>query len=89
MRKILFSYLLVYLSEWLERMTSNADVVTVLFSIPASSDTLESEGSANLVALNNVLKKPAKNPLLINIWIMTFYTLSFRPGKLYSLRSHA
>ncbi len=31
-------------SEWLERLTVNAVVATVLFSIPASSDTVESEG---------------------------------------------
>jgi hypothetical protein len=31
-------------SEWLERPTANAKVETVLGSIPASSDTVESEG---------------------------------------------
>jgi hypothetical protein len=31
-------------SEWLERLTANAVVATVLGSIPASSDTVESEG---------------------------------------------
>jgi hypothetical protein len=31
------------LAEWLERMTANAKVATVLGSIPASSDTVESE----------------------------------------------
>jgi hypothetical protein len=29
---------------WLERLTANAKVATVLGSIPASSDTVESEG---------------------------------------------
>jgi hypothetical protein len=29
---------------WLERLTANAEVATVLSSIPASSDSLESEG---------------------------------------------
>jgi hypothetical protein len=76
---IFFFISVQYLAEWLERLTANAEVVLVLRSIPASSDTVESKGSANLVALNNVLKNPAKNPLLFNIWIMTFYTLSFRP----------
>jgi hypothetical protein len=33
-----------YLAEWLERLTANALVATVLGSIPASSDTVESEG---------------------------------------------
>ncbi len=32
------------LAEWLERLTANAEVATVLCSIPASSDTMESEG---------------------------------------------
>ncbi len=32
------------LVEWLERLTANAAVATVLGSIPASSDTVESEG---------------------------------------------
>jgi hypothetical protein len=32
------------LAEWLERLTANAVVATVLGSIPASSDTVESEG---------------------------------------------
>jgi hypothetical protein len=31
-------------SKWLERLAVNAKVATVLGSIPASSDTLESEG---------------------------------------------
>jgi hypothetical protein len=32
------------LTEWLERLTANAKVATDLGSIPASSDTVESEG---------------------------------------------
>ncbi len=32
------------LAEWLERLTANAEVAAVLASIPASSDTVESEG---------------------------------------------
>jgi hypothetical protein len=32
------------LAEWLERLTANTVVATVLGSIPASSDTVESEG---------------------------------------------
>ncbi len=31
-------------SEWLERLTVNAEVTTIPGSIPASSDTLEYEG---------------------------------------------
>jgi hypothetical protein len=30
------------LAEWLERLTANAEVATVMGSIPASSDTVES-----------------------------------------------
>jgi hypothetical protein len=33
-----------YLAEWLERLTANAEVATVLGATPASSDTVESEG---------------------------------------------
>ncbi len=32
------------LAEWLERLDANAEVATVLGSIPATSDTVESEG---------------------------------------------
>ncbi len=32
------------LAKWLERLTANAEVATVLASIPASSDTVKSEG---------------------------------------------
>jgi hypothetical protein len=32
------------IAEWLERLTANSEVATVLGSIPASSDTVESEG---------------------------------------------
>ncbi len=32
------------IAEWLERLTANAVVATVLGSIPATSDTVESEG---------------------------------------------
>jgi hypothetical protein len=31
------------LAEWLERMTANVEVATVLGSIPASSDTVKSD----------------------------------------------
>ncbi len=32
------------LAEWLERLTANAEVATVLGSVPASSKIVESEG---------------------------------------------
>ena len=43
--------------ERLERPTANAKVAKVLGSIPASSDTVESEGAADEAVLNNVHKK--------------------------------
>ncbi len=50
------------LAEWFERLTANAVVATVLGSIPASSDTVESEGAADEAVLNIVHKKK-KSPL--------------------------
>jgi hypothetical protein len=41
------------LAQWLERLTANAIVATVLGSIPTSSDTVESE--ADEAVLNNVV----------------------------------
>jgi hypothetical protein len=40
-------------AEWLERLTANAKVSTVLGSIPASSDTVESEAAAYEALLDN------------------------------------
>jgi hypothetical protein len=40
----IYRYLKLNLAEWLERLTANAVVAIVLGSIPASSDTVESEG---------------------------------------------
>jgi hypothetical protein len=49
-----FTYLLIYsgflwlsvsMAEWLMRLTFNAKVATVLGSIPASSDTVDSMGA--------------------------------------------
>ncbi len=45
------------LAEWLERLTANAKVATVLGSIPESSDTVESEGAADEALLNKVHAK--------------------------------
>jgi hypothetical protein len=46
------------LAEWLERLAANARVVTVLGSIPTSSDTVQSqEQHADIEVLNNVHKK--------------------------------
>jgi hypothetical protein len=38
-------------------MTANAEVATILGSIPASADTMESEGRQNETVLNKVHKK--------------------------------
>jgi hypothetical protein len=46
-------------------LTVNAKVATVLGSIPASSDTVESDGAADEAELNNVHKnKKSKKPPL-------------------------
>jgi hypothetical protein len=50
---------------WLERLTANAVVATVLGSMPASSDTVESEGRQmkqclNIVHNKKITKKLAK-----------------------------
>ncbi len=45
-----------YLAEWLERLAANAEVATVLGSIPASSDTVKSDESDEAVP-NKVLQK--------------------------------
>jgi hypothetical protein len=45
----------------LERLAANAKVATVLVSIPASSDTVDSEVEANKAVLNNVHKKKKSN----------------------------
>ncbi len=53
-------------AEWLERLTANAVVGTVLGSIPASSDTVHAMlGAADEAVLNIVNKKknPQKIPL--------------------------
>ncbi len=47
------------LAEWLERLTANAEVATVLIS--ASSDKVKSEGAADEAVLNTVHKKNPKN----------------------------
>jgi hypothetical protein len=51
-----------------ERLAANVKVATaVLGSIPASSDTVESEGAAAEEVLNNVHKKIKKKILPVNI----------------------
>jgi hypothetical protein len=52
-------------AEWLERLTANAVVATVLGSIPAFSDTVESEWAADEAVLNieHRKKNPKNSPL--------------------------
>jgi hypothetical protein len=45
------------LLKWLERLTANAKVATILGSIPASSDTVESKGQPNEAVVNKVHTK--------------------------------
>jgi hypothetical protein len=51
----------IYLADWLERLTANAKVETVLSSISASSDTVESEGR-QMKNCKYSAKKILKNP---------------------------
>ncbi len=48
------------LAEWLERLTANAVVATVLGSIPTSSDTVESEGRKMKQCWISYIKKGKK-----------------------------
>jgi hypothetical protein len=51
------------LAECLERLTANENVLTVLGSLPASSDTSVILGSADAAVLNKVLSKNLEIPL--------------------------
>ncbi len=51
------------LVEWLERLTVNAVVATALGSIPASSDTVETEGRQMKQCWISYIKKIQKSPL--------------------------
>jgi len=52
------------IAEWLERLIANAVVTTVLGSIPASSDTVESEGrQMKQCRISYIKKKNTKIPL--------------------------
>jgi hypothetical protein len=48
------------LAEWLERLTVDENFATFLGSIPASSDTVESERAAYQALLNKAIKNPLK-----------------------------
>jgi hypothetical protein len=51
------------MAEWLMRLTFNAKAATVLGSIPASSDTLESEGRQMKQNRKSTLKNLKNSPL--------------------------
>jgi hypothetical protein len=55
------------LAQWLERLTANAEVATVLGSIPASSDTVESEGRQMKQCWIQYIEKinPKKSPFFL------------------------
>jgi hypothetical protein len=55
------------LADWLKRLAANANVSTVLGSIPASSDTVENCGAANEAVFNNVHKKEKKIKIKITV----------------------
>jgi hypothetical protein len=52
------------LAEWLERLTANAVVATVLGSIPASSDTVADEAVLNKVSKKQQQKSPFKKKVI-------------------------
>jgi hypothetical protein len=47
--------ILTDLAEWLDRLTASAEVATILGPIPASSETVESEGAADEAVLYKTL----------------------------------
>ena len=54
--------------EWLERLAANAEVATVLGSIPASSDTVESEGwLIKLCGIQYIEENPKNPPVKKNL----------------------
>ncbi len=50
------------LAKWLERLTADADAATVLGSIPASSDAVESEGRQMKQCWMQYIEENLKNP---------------------------
>ncbi len=55
------------LALWLERLTASAEVATVLGSIPASTDTVESEGRQMKQRWKQNIEK--KNPKKFSCYI--------------------
>ena len=71
------------LAEWLERLTANAVVATVLGSIPASSDTVKSEGRQMKQCWISEIKRknPKKSPMMTKLQIL-FFLFSFEYSNL-------
>ncbi len=81
------------LAEWLERLTANAVVATVLGSIPASSDTVESEGrQMKQCWISYIKRKIQKNPpsnyLLISLIISSVSSCMMPAPKSLFLSFH-
>jgi hypothetical protein len=69
------------LAAWLERLTANAVVATVLGSIPASSDTVVSEGRPMKQCWMSYIKR--KNPKISPIHLMFWTFFYFSTGTNY------
>jgi hypothetical protein len=71
------------IAKWLERLAVYAQVATVLGSIPASSDIVESEGQQMKQCLVTFIKrKKQKNPLLSCLFVILW---SSYPSKATAL----
>jgi hypothetical protein len=75
------------LAKWLQRLTVNAKVATVLDSIPASSDTVESDGrQMKQCWIKYIVRKNRKVPPLKNNWFFFVSMQFFRFISLISVR---
>ncbi len=74
-----------YLAEWLERLTAIAVVTTVLGSIPASSDTVESEGWQMKQCWKSYIK--SVSPAYGNVSLaLVKYSNEGGPGPRYNMK---
>jgi len=66
------------LAEWLERLTADAKVATVLGSIPASSDTLESEGrQMKQCWIKYLYKKVEYSVSISKLWAKNNFSIAY------------
>jgi hypothetical protein len=82
----------IHVAEWLERLAANAKFATVLGSIPASSDTVESAGRQ----LKQMKKKDRKNAsvrdfpeIMFGLGIARHFTGSYKPFFFAFCRLHS